>query len=58
MDCKGDPWIIWIFRWVRQNTPFYYYYYSCTVILVIIIIVVSRPSKTRVTSLRMLKNAS
>ena len=43
MDCKGDPWIIWIFRWVRENTPFYYYYRD----LVIIIIVVSRPSKKK-----------
>ena len=25
MDCRGDPRIMWIFRWVRQNPRFYYY---------------------------------
>ena len=25
MDCRGDPWIMVIFGWLRQNTPFYYY---------------------------------
>ena len=25
MDCRGDPWIMVIFGWLRQNPPFYYY---------------------------------
>ena len=25
MDCRGDPWIMVIFGWLSQNTPFYYY---------------------------------
>ena len=25
LDCRGDPWIMVIFGWLRQNTPFYYY---------------------------------
>ena len=25
--CRRGPWIIWIFRMVGQNMPFYCYYY-------------------------------
>ena len=28
MDCRGDPWFMWIFGWLSQNPPFYYYYWQ------------------------------